>query len=388
MKIGIFTDCYYPQVNGVVTSVLILEEELRKLGHEVTIVTVKVPNYVETNPNIVRISSIPFSKWSEFRLGLPVLTKAFKKIKALDLDLIHTHTEFSIGLFGKFVAKHLDIPVVHTYHTMYEDYTHYITNFKYTKYVAKKLIISTSKQYVKKYDGIIAPSDKTRFALRSYGVTNNIFVVPTGINLSKFRPLPKNDPDLLNLYEKHNLNSSDYHILSLGRLSEEKSVDLIIKELPALITRIPNVKLLIVGDGPYREKLEELTLKLELGNYVVFVGRIPHDHVNLYYNIADVFVSASKTETQGLTIIEAMASGLPVIAYNDLNVKDIIIHRVTGFVFETQDELTQALIDCYQEDDLKSEIIKKATEIVHHLSKENFGKNAEKVYQQVVYLHE
>lgn len=387
MKIGIFTDCYYPQVNGVVTSVLILEEELRKLGHEVTIVTVKVPNYQETNPNIVRISSIPFSKWSEFRLGLPVLTKAFKKIKALDLDLIHTHTEFSIGLFGKFVAKHLDIPVVHTYHTMYEDYTHYITNFKYTKYVAKKLIISTSKQYVKKYDGIIAPSDKTRFALRSYGVTNNIFVVPTGINLSKFRPLPKNDPELNALYEKYTLKRTDFHILSLGRLSEEKSVDLIIKELPVLVTKIPNVKLLIVGDGPYREKLEELASKLNLNDYILFVGRIPHEHVNLYYNLANVFISASKTETQGLTIIEAMAAGLPVIAYDDLNIKDIIFHRETGFVFKTQDELTEAIVDCYHLDDLRAKIINKASEIVNELSKENFGKNAEKVYQQVVYSH-
>lgn len=387
MKIGIFTDCYYPQVNGVVTSVLILEDELRKLGHEVTIVTVKVPNYIETNPNIVRISSIPFSKWNEFRLGLPIVTKAFKKIKALDLDLIHTHTEFSVGLFGKFVAKHLDIPVVHTYHTMYEDYTHYITNFKYTKLVAKKIIISTSKQYVKKYDGIIAPSDKTRFALRSYGVTNNIFVVPTGINLSTFRPLSQDDPELCALYDKHQLNRDDFHILSLGRLSEEKSIDITIQEMPLLLQRIPNAKLLIVGDGPYREKLEELTHRLALDDHVVFIGRIPHDHVNYYYNIADVFVSASKTETQGLTIIEAMAAGLPVIAYDDLNVKDIIYHGETGFVFKTQEELNHCLIECYHNPELSSRIIENATATVSLLSKENFGKNAEKVYKELVYAH-
>lgn len=387
MKIGIFTDCYYPQVNGVVTSVLILEEELRKLGHEVTIVTVKVPNHIDSSKHIVRISSIPFSKWNEFRLGLPMVASAFKKIKALNLDLIHTHTEFSIGLFGRFVAKHLDIPVVHTYHTMYEDYTHYISNFKYTKQVAKKIIIKTSKQYVKKYDGIIAPSDKTRFALRRYGVTNNIFVVPTGINLDQFKQLPKSSAELDSIYEKYQLKKEDYHILSLGRLSEEKSVNLIIEQLPEVLKVIPSAKLLIVGDGPYREKLEELTAQLSLQKNIVFIGRVPYEHVNLFYSIANVFISASKTETQGLTILEAMASGLPVIAYDDLNIKDIIIANESGYLFSTKEELSRALITCYSDNEKTLKIIKQATSIVENLSKENFGKNAEKVYEELVSQH-
>jgi len=387
MKIGIFTDCYYPQVNGVVTSVLILEEELIKLGHEVTIVTVKVPNHVDNKENIVRISSVPFSKWNEFRLGLPIVASAFKRIKELNLDLIHTHTEFSIGLFGRFIAKHLDLPVVHTYHTMYEDYAHYISNQKYTKKVAKKLIIKTSKIYVKKYDGIIAPSDKTRYALRRYGVTNDIFVVPTGINLSKFTQLPKDSPDLCSIYEKHHLNKHDFHILSLGRLSEEKSVNVLIEQLPELLQLIPQAKLIIVGDGPYREKLEDLTHTLGVTQHVTFVGRVPHDQVNYYYSIADVFVSASKTETQGLTIIEAMACSVPVVAYDDLNITDIIIPHVSGYLFKTKKELTSSLYDCFTHQSKTVSIIKRASAIVANLSKENFGKNAEKVYEELVSQH-
>lgn len=384
MKIGIFTDCYYPQINGVVTSVLMLEEELIKLGHQVTIVTVKVPHHIDEKENVLRINSIPFSKWKEFRVGFPFFSETYKIIKNMNFDVIHTHTEFSVGLLGKYMARSLDIPCLHTYHTMYEDYTHYIYNLKYGKSIVKKFIIRGSKLYVKRYDGIIAPTDKTRHALLSYGVTNDIFVVPTGIDLNQFHRFPKADPQVKEILDTYNLTDKDKIILSLGRVSEEKSIHTIINQMPKLLQKIPNAKLLIVGDGPYRHKLEKLIQILDIKEHVIFTGQIPFEKVSLFYSIADVFVSASKTETQGLTIMEAMASKVPVVVYDDLNVKDIVIHQESGRLFKTEEELTTQLIECFTYPEKTIEYTNKALEIVNLLSKETYAKNAEHVYNQLL----
>lgn len=384
MKIGIFTDCYYPQVNGVVTSVLMLEEELIKLGHDVTIVTVKVPKHIDEKDNVMRVKSLPFSRWKEFRVGVPFFTETYRAIKNMNFDLIHTHTEFSMGLLGKYMARTLDIPILHTYHTMYEDYTHYVYNHKYGKGLVKKLIIGSSKLYVKKYDGIIAPTDKTRLALRSYGVDNNIYVVPTGIDLRQFNRYDANHPILEKIRSTHHLTKDDQIILSLGRLSEEKSIQTIISQMPDLLVEHPSSKLVIVGDGPFRTKLEKLCKQLNIMEHVVFVGQVPFEEVSYYYSLADVFVSASKTETQGLTIMEAMATGVPVIVYDDLNVKDIVVQNVSGRLFKTQEALTGQLIDCFANEHKTRRLSKKATEVVNALSKESYAKNAEHVYYQLI----
>jgi len=384
MRIGIFTDCYYPQVNGVVTSVLMLEEELIKLGHEVTIITVKVPNHIEEKNNILRVSSIPFIKWSEFRLAVPFHLDILRQIKNMNFDLIHTHTEFSVGLLGKYMAKLYNIPSIHTYHTMYEDYTHYIYNLKYGKNFVRNVIKKTSMAYVKQYDGVIAPTDKTYTALRSYGVTNDIYVVPTGIDLKQFARYPKNHPVLQDIYEQWGLSKDHKIILSLGRISEEKSVHTIIHQLPALLEHDPNIRLIIVGDGPYRAKLEKLVEKLYISDYVIFVGQVPFDEVSYYYSIADVFVSASQTETQGLTIMEAMATEIPVIVYDDLNIKGIVIDNISGRLFKSEEELSQKLLDCFANEEESKRLAKKGQLIVRSLSKEAYGKNAENVYIKLV----
>ncbi len=382
MKIGIFTDCYYPQVNGVVTSVLMLEEELIKLGHDVTIVTVKVPKHIDDKDNIMRVNSIPFSRWKEFRLGFPFFSETYKDIMNMNFDLIHTHTEFSMGLLGKYMARSLDIPILHTYHTMYEDYTHYV--LKYGKSIVKRLIKGTSKLYVKTYDGIIAPTDKTRIALRSYGVNNNIYVVPTGIDLHHFSKYETHNPTLSKIRSQYHIHPDDKIILSLGRLSEEKSVQTIINQMPDLLLREPHAKLLIVGDGPYRSKLEKLAKNQNLNEHIIFTGQIPFDDVSYYYSLAHVFVSASKTETQGLTIMEAMATGVPVVVYDDLNVKDIVTNNVSGRLFTSSEELTECLVDCFSNEHKTRKLSKKATEIVNALSKESYARNAEHVYYQLI----
>ncbi len=384
MRIGIFTDCYYPQINGVVTSIRLLEDELKRLGHDVTIITVDVPNHIDTNNNIIRIKSLPFIRWKEFRIGLPIYTDPYKQIKQLDLDIIHTHTEFSIGLLGKHMAKALDIPIVHTYHTMYEDYTHYIYNLKYGKSVVRKFIINTSKNYVKTYDGIIAPSQKTKQALESYGVKTPIYTIPTGIEVSRFQNIRKDNPRVSELRQRYDLDPDKKIILSLGRISEEKSVDVILNQMPSLLKAQPNSQLLIVGDGPYMEHILQVTRDLNIEEYVVFTGSIPYDDVPYYYALADVFVSASKTETQGLTIFEAMASSCPVIVYDDSNIDGIVIDYYSGRRFNTEDDLLQTLTETLSQPEKADSMAQNGALILASLSQKHFGLRIESMYQHLI----
>lgn len=383
MHIGIFTDCYMPQINGVVTSIQILEEELRKLGHRVTVVTVKVPGLEEESENILRIPSVPFSRWSEFRLGIPIYNETYRKIRKLGLDVIHTQTEFTVGIIGKHMAAVMDIPLVHTYHTMYEDYTHYVFDHKYGKKLLRRLITTTSKLYVRKYDRIIAPSAKTLEALRSYGVVADIRIVPTGIDIQKF----KRSTDGLSqkvLRQRYGIEADDYLMLSLGRVSKEKSVDVLIEQMPQIVEAIPRAKLLIVGDGPYRSDLESLVKKLKLSEHVVFAGQVPFGEVSSFYSAADLFVNASKSETQGLTIIEAMASDLPLVVYDDLNVEGIVIHGVTGRLFKDNDALAKQIVLAYRNSDATQRMTENAIEMVQNLSKEKFALKVEEIYDDLI----
>ena len=383
MHIGLFTDCYTPQVNGVVTSVKLLEEELRKLGHRVTVITVKVPDYHEEQRNVLRIPSVPFMKWSEFRLGIPIYNETYRKIKKLKLDVIHTHTEFTVGFIGKHVSTLMDIPIVHTYHTMYEDYSHYVFDHKYGKKVVKKLITTTSKIYVRKFDHIIAPSLKTSKALRGYGVRNIIDIIPTGIDLKKFQHhLSIEERDILR--KKYGFSRDDYVILSLGRVSKEKSIEVLVDQLPRILRFVPNAKLLIVGDGPYKSTLVNKVKTMRLEEYVVFAGQVPFEEVGGFYSAADLFANASESETQGLTIVEAIASKLPVVVYDDLNVEGLVIQGVTGRLFKTEVALGNQIIAAYNNDMETNRLIENGYRIVQNLSKEIFALNVQKVYVQMI----
>lgn len=383
MHIGLFTDCYTPQVNGVVTSVKILEEELRKLGHRVTVITVKMPNDHQEQAHVLRIPSVPFMKWSDFRVGIPIYNETYRKIKKLNLDVIHTHTEFTVGLIGRHMATLMDIPIVHTYHTMYEDYTHYVFDHKYGKRVVKKLITTTSKMYVRKYDHIIAPSSKTSVALKSYGVRNKINIIPTGIDLEKFQHhlSPKATESLR---EHCGFSQDDYVILSLGRVSKEKSIDVLLDQLPRLLKFIPKVKLLIVGDGPYKSTLMAKVKTMKLEEVVVFTGQVAFEKVGDYYCAANIFANASASESQGLTIVEAIATKLPVVVYDDLNVEGLVIQGVSGRLFKSENTLGNQIIAAYNNEAETKRMVDNAALMVQNLSKEKFALDVQRIYEQMI----
>ena len=340
MRIGIFTDTYPPYINGVSTSVSMLENALRKKGHQVYIVTVNTENMrykYENDEHIIRIPGVPIGIY-DYRLTGVYPLKAINKIKKWNLDVIHSHTEFGVGTFARIIAKQYNIPLVHTYHTMYEDYVHYITK-GYFNNTSKKIVEYLTNFYCNQTaTELIVPTKKTYDLFKEkYKYTRNVHIIPTGIEVEKFYKENTDPAKLEEIRKKHGLNRGDFVILYVGRLGQEKSVDVLI-EAHQELAREYKAKLLIVGDGPDMDTYKNLVHKLKIDDNVIFTGKVPWTEVTLYYQIADIFATASKSETQGLTVIEAMAASLPVVAVDDESFRNVIIDGLNGHLFDTKKE--------------------------------------------------
>jgi len=348
MRIGIFTDTYPPYINGVSTSIAMLEGALRKKGHQVYIVTVNpddISYNFENNNRIIRIPGIPIGIYDYRLTGLYPL-KAVNKIKEWNLDIIHSHTEFGVGTFARIMAKQLDIPLVHTYHTMYEDYVHYITHGYFDK-PSKKIVEYLTKFYCDKTaTELIVPTEKTyKLFKEKYQYDRNVHIIPTGIEIERFYIEKFDTKKIEKLRESLKIKKNDVVLLFVGRIAEEKSVDVLIKAQCEIVKKQKNCKLLIVGDGPNFEDYVNLTKKFNLEDNVIFAGRIPWKEINKYYALSDIFVTASHTETQGLTVIEGMAASMPVVALNDESFRNVVVPDLNGYLFNDQKEYVKYILD-------------------------------------------
>lgn len=356
MRIGIFTDTYPPFINGVSTSIKMLENALRKKGHKVFIVTVnpeEMSYKFDDNGRIIRIPGIPTGIY-DYRLTTFYPIKAVNKIKEWNLDIIHTHTEFGIGTFARVIGKQLDIPVVHTYHTMYEDYVHYITKGYFDK-SSKKVVEYLTKFYCDKtIEELIVPTKKTYDLFKEkYKYDRNVHIIPTGIEIERFYKEKIKEEKISALKDKLGIKKDDIIILFVGRIASEKSVDFLIDNHKELVKKNKNCKLLIVGDGPDLENYKKLAKKNKIEENVIFTGKVPWDEVPNYYNLADIFTTASHTETQGLTVIEAMAASLPVVALDDESFRNVVIEDLTGYLFKNKKEYINQMIELIENKDLR-----------------------------------
>ena len=383
MNIGIFTDTYYPQVNGVVTSIRTLEKELNKKGHKVYIFTITHPDARKAIPRVFRLPSMPFVFLPSHRVGLLYSPKAITMIKKLNLDLIHTQTEFSLGLFGKYVSKHLHLPNVHTYHTMYEDYVHYITFGKKTK-ITPKMARGLSRIFCNKSNRVIAPTEKVKDILKSYKVQKPIEAIPTGINLEPFKKENFDPKEIQLLREKFHIQHDDPVILFVGRLAKEKSIDVIIKAMPNVLQQFPTAKLLIIGDGPEKKYLEGLSTTLEIQSSIIFAGQQPWNMIGEFYQLGSIFVSASVTETQGLTFAEAMAGKIPVVAKYDKNLEGMLENNKTGKIFYHDNELSSILCELIADPFNAQQMAQNAYIAVQQYSSTLFGERVIQLYEEVL----
>ncbi|WMJ90156.1 glycosyltransferase family 4 protein [Anaerocolumna sp. MB42-C2] len=383
MNIGLFTETYYPEINGVANSVYMLKTELEEIGHNVYVFTTTTPGAPEFEHNVFRVPSLPCILITERRVGLFYQPKLASLIKKLNLDLIHTHTEFSLGIFGRIMAKELKIPTVHTYHTIYEDYTHYLTHRKLLDKRAKAFVRVFTKICCNTAEQVIVPTEKVRELLLKYSVFREISVIPTGVNLKKFNPDLHLKEDVLKLREEFGIKPDDKVLLYLGRISKEKNIGEIIEAMPEYMRERNQVKFVIVGGGPEMEHLKQLTADMNMMDKIIFTGPKPWDNIGLYYQLGDVFVSASQSETQGLTYIEAMAAGLPVVAKKDKCLDDILEPGWNGYDFTDRDELFKGLDAIFFNNNGIS-YGENAKLRMRKYSSEEFAKNVEMVYEEVM----
>lgn len=388
MKIGIFTDAYNPTPSGVVTSINMLEKEMKSRGHEVYIFAPS-KSQIKDNQNVYMLKSMPLvvAKQYKNRIAAFYSRDIAKQIKELNLDIIHTQSEFSLGLFGKIISRKFDIPFVHTYHTMWEDYIHYIIPLKGTRNIYPKRFARTfSKNFVTKAECIITPSKKTEKYLKYKCKIKNksIYVIPTGIDIEPLKKENVNNEEIIKLKKDLNIKKDDKILLFLGRVAEEKSIDIILNSMPNVFNSIPNAKLLIVGDGPSKNALQELAKKLNISDKVIFTGVVPRADIAKYYNIADVFVNASITETQGLTFIEAMASSTPIVARYAPNLSEFIINGENGILVKHEKDFSNAIISVLNNKTLIDKLSKNGFITANKYSLKEFGDKLEYVYSEII----
>lgn len=332
MKVLITTDWYRPVINGVVTSVLNLAEGLSVMGHEVRILTLSGSIHSYQEGSVTFIGSVSVGVvYPNARLRT---TRGEALVRALiewKPDIVHSQCEFSTFAFARRIAQACGCPLVHTYHTVYEDFTHYFSpNVRFGRFLAAAF----SRHVLAQTDAVIVPTEKIRTMLRGYGVTQPISTVPTGLKLVPFlAPMPRFDRGTMR--KKLGLAERDLALTYIGRLAREKNISELLAFLPAAPRE---VKLLLVGGGPYRHELENEVRMRGLADRVIFAGMVEPAQVADYYKAGDVFVSASQSETQGLTYIEAMASGLPLLCRRDDCLNGVLSPGENGFAYTTEEE--------------------------------------------------
>ncbi len=333
MKVLITTDWYSPAINGVVTSVLNLQHELIKEGHEVLVLTLSGTHFSYQEDNVIYIGSLDASSvYPNARLRLLFSDKWLKKVLDFRPDVVHSQCEFSTFGLARRISRLLDIPLVHTYHTIYEDYTHY---FSPSKKMGKRAAMVFTRLVCKEVDYVIAPTDKTADLLREYDINSYIAVIPSGLVMNRFSHCELIAKSAWNIPENQTV------LLYLGRLAEEKNLDEIFQYLKSWQGK--NITFLIVGDGPHRGTLEELAEDLPETVTVRFTGMVPPSSVSSYYALGDLFVSASRSETQGLTYIEAAVTGLPLLCREDKCIEAVVRQGENGWQYRDGEDFLEKL---------------------------------------------
>ena len=387
MRIGIFTETYTPYISGLVTSEVMLKKGLEKLGHEVYVVTANLESFhyeYDEKERVLKVPGIPTGIYDS-RLTAVYPLKAVNKIKSWNLDIIHSQTEFAIGTFARIMAYQLDIPLVHTYHTMYEDYIHYITKGYFDK-SSKKIVEYLTLFYCDKTASeLIVPTKKTYDLFKEkYQVDRNIHIIPTGIELERFYTEQIDSKELESLRKKEKIKKDDFVLLFIGRLAQEKNVVYIIDVIKDIIPKCPKIKLLIVGDGPDFEEYKELITKYKIEDNVIMTGKVPWEKVPYYYHLADLFLTASHTETQGLTVIEAMASSVPPICIDDESFRNTVVDGLNGRIFNTEEECKNIIIELYNNPQKLERLSKQARINSDRFSSKYFAESVLDVYKYAI----
>ena len=343
MKIALFTETYLPHINGIVTHVKILKEGLEKLGHEVLVVTADAStsrHYIQDG--ILHCPAINSKKFYGYSLAKPISRKRLRFVKEFSPDVIHIHNEFGIGFSGMMCAKILKTPLVYTLHTMYDDYIYYI---------APKALINTTTRIAHRYMKIFAtkateitgPSPKCQEYFNESGIDRNVNVIPNAVEMEEFTVGDVTSVEKMLLRKKYNIPENNLVACFVGRLGKEKSVEVLLDFWAEEIDPKEGISLIVIGDGPVKIELEAQAKELGITNMVTFAGKIMHNELAPYYAMSDVYVTASLSDTNSISMLEGMCAGLPVLQRTDpLNVGQVVDGN-NGYNFDDAKEFGQNL---------------------------------------------
>ena len=382
LKILITTDLYTTNTNGVVTSVQNLFDELTAKGHDVRILTISESLHSHKEGAVYYIRSVPLGAvYPDLRMPTSYRNKLIQEIIDWKPDIVHSQCEFFSFQFAARISRITGAPLVHTYHTLYEQYltSYFIPSKRLGDLLAKVL----SRQRLRHVKTLVAPTQKVEDALQGYGLRVPINVVPSGISLEQHHQRLSHE-ERMKRRRALGIADDDQVLLNLGRLGGEKNLGELITLFAEARQENNKLKFLIVGDGPAREDLEKQAKKLGVEDYVIFTGMVEPSEVQNYYQLGDVFVSASTSETQGLTYIEAAANGLPLLCRQDECLDEVLEEGQNGYEFTSAEEFLDAIDHVMHDPKWREDASKRSEEIAAAFDKKNFGDAIENIYESVL----
>lgn len=382
LKILITTDLYTTNTNGVVTSVQNLFDELTARGHDVKILTISDTLHSHREGPVTYIRSISLEKvYPNVRMPVSYRHELIRDIIEWKPDVVHSQCEFFSYQFAARISRITGAPIVHTYHTLYEQYvtSYLIPSRRFSDALVKFL----SRKRLKKVSTLIAPTQKVENTLHGYGLRSPIEIVPSGISLEQHRQ--RLDPQTrLEKRRALGISDEDMVLINLGRLGGEKNLGELITLFAQAREDNTNLKFLIVGDGPAREDLEKMAKKLGVSEYVIFTGMVQPTEVQDYYQLGDVFVSASTSETQGLTYIEAAANGLPLLCRQDDCLADVLQKGENGYDYTSAEEFLRAIDTLVDDPEWRAAAARRSEQIAASFDKKAFADSVENIYESVL----
>jgi glycosyltransferase involved in cell wall biosynthesis len=354
VRVLFISDVYFPRVNGVSTSVRTFRNDLGACGIDTTLVA---PDYgvpfEDREPNVVRVAgaNIPGDP-EDRRMRWGALMRTLNELPRDAFDLVHIHTPFVAHYAGVRYARRVGIPCVATYHTFFEEYLHHYVPVL-PRRIGRLVAKAFTRSQCRDVSGLIAPSEPMRDVLLAYGVTTPIHVLPTGLPVDRFR---RGDGARFRAFA--NLPADRPVLTYVGRVAHEKNIEFLVTVFAEVRRQLPKAVLVIAGEGPARESLRQLVARMGLADDVRFVGYLDRDTGLLdCYAAGDVFVFASRTETQGLVLLEAMAQGTPVVSTAELGTKFVLKPGCGALVVpERADEFSAAVVKVLQNETLHSQL--------------------------------
>jgi glycosyltransferase involved in cell wall biosynthesis len=378
LRVAMFTNNYLPFIGGVPISIERLRRGLQALKDSVMVIAPRYQDQPENEDKVLRVSSLlSMGEKREFRLANIFLPRIRRRVRAFQPDVIHLHHPIWMGSLGMFIGHRLKVPVVYTYHTRLEHYAHFVPlpGNLFRNFISHALI----KHFANKCDAVIVPTDSTEEYLRMIGVKSSIFVQPTGIEYHRFQEV--SDDQVRSLRESLGIQDETVFI-SVARLSNEKNIDFMIDAIHALRQRSDHAfRFLMIGEGHQHDRLQQRIDELDLSQHFTLVGAVPPDDMATWYHLGDVFLFASKSETQGMVILEAMAAGLPVVAVRSSGIDDVIRQDFNGFKTpEKQEQWCSRVQQLLEDSSLRSGMADNALTFAADYSVEQFARNTREIY--------